>query len=66
MAKKSTVKKIRIELVHSLIHQKPNHKKTAKCLGLRKINQAVVKEANPAMLGMARSIAHLVKVEEIE
>jgi large subunit ribosomal protein L30 len=66
MGKTKTARSIQIQLIHSLNHQKPNHKKTAKCLGLRKINQTVIKENTPAMRGMARAIAHLVKVEEIE
>ena len=66
MGKTKTAQNIRIQLIHSLNHQKPDHKKTAKCLGLRKINQAVVRENTPAMRGMARAIAHLVRIEEIE
>ena len=58
--------KIRIELIKSLIGHKPNQKKTAKALGLRKINHQVVKEATPAILGMVRTISPLVKVEEIK
>lgn len=58
--------KIRIELVRSLIGQKPAQRKTAKALGLRKINQSVEKEANPAIMGMVRTVSHLVKVEEIK
>jgi len=58
--------KIKIELIKSLIGHKPNQKKTAKALGLRKINQKVVKEATPSILGMVRTISHLVKVEEIK
>ena len=62
---KSKEKQIRIELVRSYIGRKPNQVKTLKALGLRKINQSVVKDANPAILGMVNTVSHLVKVEEI-
>lgn len=58
--------KIKITLVKSPIGRKPEQRKTVKALGLRKMNQSVEKDANPAILGMAKSISHLVKVEEIK
>ncbi len=58
--------KVRIELVRSIIGQLPRHRRTIKALGLRKINQSVEKEATDSILGMARSVAHLVKVEEVK
>jgi len=64
MAKKKE-KQIRIELVRSFIGRKPNQVKTLKALGIRKINQSVVKDANPAIMGMVNTVSHLVKVEEI-
>ena len=63
MAKK---KKIKITLVRSTIGRKPEQKKTAKALGLRKLNSSVEKEASPQVLGMAASISHLVEVEELK
>ena len=57
--------KIRIELIKSTIGKKPNQVKTVKALGLNKINSYVVLDSNPAILGMVRTINHLVKVEEI-
>ena len=65
MAKKKA-KVVRIELVRSLIRSKPNQRGTAKALGLGKINSFVEKEATPVVLGMINTIAHLVKVEEID
>ena len=59
-------KKIKIRLIKSIIHGKPQHRKTAKALGLGKINSAVEHYANDAILGMVRCISHLVKVEEIK
>lgn len=58
--------KIRIKLVRSTIGRKPYQKKTAKALGLGKINSSVEKEASPSILGMVRAIEHLVEVEEIK
>ena len=64
MAKTKT-KKMRIELVRSLIGQKPMHRKTVKALGLGRINSSVEKEANPMIMGMVAKVSHLLKVEEI-
>lgn len=61
----ATVKKIKITLLRSTIGQKPAKRATVRSLGLKKINSVVEHEANPAILGMAAAVAHLVKVEEI-
>ena len=58
-------KKIRVKLVRSTIGRKPEQKKTAKALGLGKMNSVVEKEATPSILGMVQTISHLVEVEEI-
>lgn len=58
------MKTIQITLTRSLIGRKPNQIKTAKALGLTKINQTVEKESNEAILGMVNTISHLVKVVE--
>ena len=57
--------KLRITLVKSVIGQKPEKKATVRSLGLKKINSVVEQEANDAVQGMVASVAHLVKVEEI-
>ena len=64
MAKKKT-KQVKIELIRSGIGRKPNQRATLKALGLRKMHQSVVKDANPSILGMVNTVSHLVKVEEI-
>lgn len=60
------MKTIEVTLVKSLIGRKPNQVKTAKALGLTKINQTVTKEVNEgneaAIMGMVNTISHLVKV----
>lgn len=57
--------KLEITLVRSVLGRNPNQVKTAHALGLRKLNQTVVKESNDAILGMVKTIAHLVTVKEI-
>lgn len=59
-------KRIRIQLIRSVIGSLPSHRKTVRALGLRKIDQVVEHEASPSLLGMARAVSHLVRVEEIE
>lgn len=58
--------KVRIRLVRSVIGELPKHRRTVKALGLRKVNSMVEVEASPAMLGMARAVRHLVRVEEVK
>ncbi|MDC7238825.1 MAG: 50S ribosomal protein L30 [Spirochaetales bacterium] len=57
--------KIRIKLVRSTIGRKPEQRKTVKALGLGKLNSVVEKEVNPSILGMVKTVSHLVEVEEI-
>ncbi len=57
---------IKITLIKSPISQKPAIRKTVTALGLRKIRASTVKEARPEILGMVRTVAHLVKVEEVQ
>jgi large subunit ribosomal protein L30 len=56
--------KLKITLAKSTNSATKNHKATIKALGLRKIGQTVEHESNPALLGMLRLVAYLVKVEE--
>ncbi|MCG7410617.1 50S ribosomal protein L30 [Paenibacillus sp. ACRRX] len=58
--------KLQITLVRSLIGRPENQRKTVNTLGLRKMNQTVVQNDNPAIRGMVNQVNHLVKVEEIE
>lgn len=58
--------KVRVRLVRSLIGELPRHRRTVKALGLKRVNHSVEKEANDAILGMTRSVAHLVTVEEVK
>lgn len=58
--------KVQIKLTRSLIGRKPNQVKTAHALGLKKLNQVIVKETNEAVNGMIKTISHLVSVTEVE
>lgn len=58
--------KLEITLVRSLIGRPENQRTTVKTLGLRKINQKVVQQDNPAIRGMVNQVSHLVSVKEIE
>ncbi len=58
--------KLEVKLTRSLIGRKPNQVKTAHALGLKKVNQVVVKEVNDAVVGMIKTISHLVTVNEVE
>jgi len=59
------MKQIRIRLVRSPIGQKPRTRKTVRALGLKKMNSSVVHEATPPILGMVRTVSHLLEVEEL-
>ena len=57
--------KIKIKLVRSVIGALPKQRATVRALGLRKIGSSSEQEANPAILGMVKTVSHLVSVEEI-
>ena len=53
---------IKIKQVKSRINCPAVQKRTLDALGLRKMNQVVEKESNPAILGMINKVRHLVEV----
>ena len=55
--------KIKVTLVKSIIGTKQDHRATVRGLGLRKLNSSAVLEDTPAVRGMIRKIAYLVKCE---
>jgi large subunit ribosomal protein L30 len=57
-------KKIRIRQIRSIIGGTVRQRAILRSLGLKKMNQEVVQPANPAILGMIRSIPHLLEVSE--
>jgi large subunit ribosomal protein L30 len=56
--------KIKITQIKSVIDRPQRQKDTVQALGLRKINQSVVKAATPQILGMVNAVSHLVSVEK--
>lgn len=59
-------KKLKITLVRSLIGRPENQRRTAKSLGLRKLNGFVIQNDTPDIRGKVKKIEHLLAVEEIE
>ena len=57
--------KLRITQTKSTIGGKKYQAATLRTLGLRKIGQSTVREDTPSVRGMVRTVAHLVKVEEV-
>jgi len=57
--------RLRITLVKSPIGSLPKHRQTVRSLGLRKLNQSVEKDDNPAIRGMVQAVNHMVRLEEI-
>ena len=57
---------LKITQKKSVISEKQNQRDTLRTLGLRKIGQSVVREDRPEVLGMIRTVAHLVTVEEVD
>ncbi|MEN8125640.1 MAG: 50S ribosomal protein L30 [Bacteroidota bacterium] len=60
------MKKIKITQVRSKIRRPKNQKLTLEALGLHRIDQVVEHEATPSILGMVKTVNHLVSVEEIK
>ncbi|MFH1563102.1 MAG: 50S ribosomal protein L30 [Nitrospirota bacterium] len=58
-------KELKVTLIKSRFGRVPKHCKTIAALGLRKINQTVIKPDNPQTRGMVKKVDYLVKVEEI-
>jgi large subunit ribosomal protein L30 len=58
--------KIKISLIRSTIGALPNQRATVRSLGLRKIGSSKVQEASPAIMGMVKTVSHLVSVEDVK
>jgi large subunit ribosomal protein L30 len=57
--------KVKVTLVKSLINRPERQKRTAKALGLTKMQSVVEKDLNPQIQGMIDTIAHLIRVEQL-
>ena len=53
---------IKVQLVKSPIGTKESHRATVRGLGLRKLNSVSELQDTPAVRGMIRKVAHLIKV----
>lgn len=62
--KETTGKTLRVTLVKSPIGYTKDQRKTARALGLRRMNQTVEHTDNPALRGMLNKITHLLRIEE--
>lgn len=59
------MKKIKLTWVKSTIGRDERQKRTIRALGLSRLNQSVVHEASPQILGMVKKVSHLLTVEEV-
>jgi large subunit ribosomal protein L30 len=57
---------LKITQIKSVISEKQYQRDTLRTLGLKKIGQTVEREESPSVIGMIRTVAHLVTVEEVE
>jgi large subunit ribosomal protein L30 len=57
--------KLRIKWIKSSIGYSQDQKDTIRALGLRKLQQTVEHEDQPAIRGMVQKVIHMVKVEEV-
>ena len=55
--------KIKIKQIRSSINRPSRQKKTLTALGLKRINHVVEHESTPQILGMIKTVNHLVIVE---
>jgi large subunit ribosomal protein L30 len=58
--------RLKVTQVKSGIGGKQNQRDTLRTLGLKRINDTVVKEDRPEIRGMVQTVTHLVSVEEVE
>ena len=64
MAENTTVKVLRITLVHNGIGYTVRHKATLKALGFHRLHQVVEHVDSPSLRGMLSKVNHLVEIEE--
>jgi large subunit ribosomal protein L30 len=58
-------KQLKITLVRSTIGRPSDQGRAVQSLGLRKLNQSVVRPDHPSIRGAVHKVRHLVTVEEI-
>ncbi|KRV46801.1 50S ribosomal protein L30 [Wenjunlia vitaminophila] len=57
---------LKITQTKSYIGSKQNHRDTLRTLGLRRLNDTVIREDRPEVRGMVHTVRHLVTVEEVD
>ncbi|MDK2821192.1 MAG: large subunit ribosomal protein [Clostridia bacterium] len=57
---------LKITLVKSLIGRPETQRKTAKALGLKKLNSTVIRPDTMTIRGQIAKLAHLVQVEQVD
>ncbi len=58
--------RLKVTQVRSAIGRKQNQRDSLRSLGLKRINDVVVKEDRPEIRGMIHTVTHLVRVEEVD
>jgi len=58
--------RLKVTQIKSEIGGKPNQRETLRTLGLKRIGDIVVKDDSQVVRGLVRTVAHLIKVEEID
>jgi len=58
--------RLKVTQIRSAIGTKRNQRATLRTLGLKRINDVVVREDRPEVRGMIFTVSHLVKVEEVD
>ncbi len=59
-------KNLSIKLVRSCIGRPEKQRRVVAGLGLRKMNQVVVRQDTPEIRGMVNKISHMLEVEEMQ
>jgi len=58
--------RLKVTQIKSKVGNKPEIRETLRSLGLKRINDVVVKEDRPEIRCMVYAARHLIKVEEVE
>ncbi len=58
--------RLKVTQLRSKVGSNPQIRDTLRSLGLKRINDVVVKEDRPEIRGMVHAVRHLIKVEEVE
>ncbi len=56
---------IQVKFVRSAIDRPECQKRTVQSLGLNKLNSTATHEVNPSVMGMVKSVQHLLQVTEL-